>query len=148
MKIQIVAIGNKLEVWLDKGIDFYLSRLTKWKIDIDVLSSKNLKSIDEIKVKETQILLNKVKYKNIIFIDKSGKKFNSEEMAIDMEKLSSKGGISLLIGGAFGFAEDISKKYEKWSLSDLTYPHGIVRLIILEQLYRTSAILNHHPCHK
>jgi len=83
-------------------------------------------------------------------LDEKGKSKNSRELSAELQKwIDNQQHISILIGGADGLSSSIKNKAnEIWSLSEMTLPHSLVRIIIIEQIYRAWSIISHHPYHR
>lgn len=150
MEIIIRAIGKeRSNLYLDAK-DEYLKR-TRWGIKIkEIESVKNLPT-ELIKEKEGKLLLAEIPSGSLIIsLDERGKQLNSELFAKWIEgKLSKCGRIYFLIGGAFGLSQEVKDKSSYTiSFSEMTLPHKLVRIILLEQLYRAYTIINNHPYHK
>lgn len=153
MHISIVSIG-KFENNPQKAVyENYLKRL-KWKINLrefDLKNSTNL-DVDKIKEKEGELILKAIKPSTkIIALDEKGKVFSSLAFAkfISDSAVQGNSDLSFIIGGANGLSEAVLKKaHLKLSLSNMTFPHLMVRSILLEQLYRAQSIISGHPYHK
>jgi 23S rRNA (pseudouridine1915-N3)-methyltransferase len=112
--------------------------------------SKN-SSIEAIQTKEANKLLNAIpKNSRIVALNGQGAIWSTEKLAMRMEGWMMSGqDIALLIGGPDGLTPDIlSKAHEHWSLSNLTFPHPLVRILVAEQLYRAWTITENHPYHR
>ncbi len=157
MKIKIISIGTKLVSWSNEAVDDYLSRFRSFNsfeatlLEIPAQKrnkSANLEKLIEI---ESQALINAVPNGYIpIALDVGGKSFSSEKLATHLQNFHDRGdNIAILIGGPEGFNDSVRQFVrERWSLSDLTLPHPIVRVILTETLYRSVSILHNHPYHR
>ena len=140
--ITIIAGGKKHLPWLSEAASEYEKRLKK-PFDISwefVEEEKLLKKLESWPFTGRDY---------VILTDERGKNLSSPEFASLLEKaqISSKN-IYILIGGAYGFPEEVRKKADFiWSFSNLVFPHQIARLIVVEQIYRASAILSGSPYH-
>lgn len=155
MRINLLCIGKTDDKEIYSLINYYLNRLPKhWNFEIneipDIKNAKNL-SPDLLKKEEAKLFLNYIdKNDLVIILDEKGKQFTSREFSqkIDNWMNSSVKKIHLLIGGAYGFSEEIySRANEKMSLSKMTFTHQMIRLFIVEQLYRADQILQGKPYH-
>ena len=156
MKLHIIAIGDKLPTWINTGCADYQKRL-KGFIGTDVIAlpaprrNKNATVADNHKHKlsEGQAILNAKKGK-LWVLDVKGVALSTEHLAQKLQTAMLDGqDISLVIGGADGVSDDVLAQADfRWSLSDLTLPHPLVRVILLEQLYRAMSILHNHPYHR
>jgi 23S rRNA (pseudouridine1915-N3)-methyltransferase len=131
-----------------KRLGFYI----KFDLDIipDIKNAKNL-SESEQKIKEGQLILNKLSPTDyLILLDENGKEFSSIGFSEFLQKKMNSGlkTIVFVIGGPYGFSEEVYKKAEeKVSLSQMTFSHQMIRLFIIEQIYRGFTILNNEPYH-
>lgn len=99
--------------------------------------------------KEGKFLLKATEGMYRIILDENGKEYASEDFAQQYQKWKNKGKIAFLIGGAEGHGKEVKEKAdEALSLSKLTFPHKLARLLLIEQLYRAESILKNHPYHK
>ena len=150
MHIKIIAIGKEQDKNMLNMIKEYTKRFP-WKIQWQECKSIANKSVDVQKEKEGEILLSHVKDEVIIALDENGKNPNSIELShkIQQYALQGKNRLSLLIGGANGHGNNVKQRaHYTLSLSNLTFPHKLVRLILAEQLYRAYTIIQKHPYHK
>lgn len=159
MNINIVCVGKIKEKYLKLGIDEFKKRLSKYcKLDIieldDEKAPENLsdKEMSIIKDKEGKKILSKVKANSyVIALAIDGKNISSEELADTMSKLAVRGNsnITFIIGGSLGLSDEVLSKADyKLSFSKMTFPHQLMRLILLEQVYRAYRINNGEPYHK
>ena len=144
--IKIIAVGTLKEKYLKSMVEDYYKRITKYhKIElIEVKDSNITKEKDEILKK-----INKNDY--IISLDIYGREYNSIEFKDHLENLfnNSKSNITFIIGGSDGIDDKIkSLSNELISFSKLTFPHGLFRAILLEQIYRSFKIMNNESYHK
>lgn len=159
MNIKIIAVGKIKEKFLEAGIKEYLKRLTAYaKVQIievkDEKEPANCSPADEklIKEKEAQKIekhLQDDSYIIVLAID--GKMFSSEDLAEKIGDLgvSGKSNLTFIIGGSQGLDESILKKADlKLSFSKMTFPHQLMRLILLEQVYRGFKIIKGERYHK
>jgi 23S rRNA (pseudouridine1915-N3)-methyltransferase len=114
---------------------------------------KRGKSSDVTRILEKEMLNMRAAIPNqsyLIALDKSGRMFSSEQLATQLEQLQQKTShLCFLIGGPEGISAELLRAcHERWSLSTLTFPHTIARIILLEALYRSWSILQNHPYHK
>ncbi len=155
MKIKLLAIGKTDDKHLLQLIDIYKKRLQHYiKFDIEILPDiKNVKNLSEAqqKEKEGELVLKKLQNTDqLILLDDKGKQFTSIEFSQYLQKKMNSGikQLVLLIGGPYGFSDTIYKKASgKISLSKMTFSHQMIRLFIVEQLYRGCTILKNEPYH-
>jgi len=143
--IKIICVGKLKENYLKEGINDYLQRINKYyKTEIIELPDNNID-------KEKDLILKNINTKDyIITLDIEGNNLSSVELANKLDKtLIINSNITFVIGGSDGLHNDI-KKLSNYSLSfsKLTFPHGLFRLILLEQIYRCFKILNNETYHK
>ncbi|MDU2197828.1 MAG: 23S rRNA (pseudouridine(1915)-N(3))-methyltransferase RlmH [Peptostreptococcaceae bacterium] len=159
MNINIVCVGKIKEKYLKLGIDEFKKRLSKYcKLDVieldDEKAPENLsdKEMLMIKDKEGKKILSKVKANSyVIALAIDGKNLSSEELADTMSKLAVRGSshITFIIGGSLGLSDEVLSRADyKLSFSKMTFPHQLMRLILLEQVYRAYRINNGEPYHK
>mgnify|MGYP000845552163 CR=1 FL=1 len=155
MQIKLIAIGKTDQTELDRLISIYQKRLLHYvrfsfEIIPDLKNSKNLSEKLQ-KEEEGKLILNKVlPTDRLILLDENGKEMNSVEFSTFLQKQMNSGikRLVLVIGGPYGFSEDVYKKAAgKLALSKLTFSHQMVRLFIIEQLYRGFTILKNEPYH-
>lgn len=161
LNIKIFCIGKLKEQYLKDAEIEYLKRLSKYsKIEIIELaeekfdtSSLSLKEKEKIKEIECDKIIDKLKNidRNYIFcLDLKGKTYTSEKLAEKISNISTyeSSTISFIIGGSLGLSESIlNRSSEKISFSTLTFPHQLIRIFLLEQVFRTFKILNNENYH-
>ena len=143
MKMKIIAIGKKHEKWVAGGIEMFEKRLKKpFEVEWQILAHSNFAE-EKAREEETLRILEKIKSNDfVILLDERGKNISSPEFS----KLLSNGFVNsqnfvIVIGGAFGVTEELRKRANfVWSLSKMVFPHQIVRLILIEQIYRAQEI--------
>ena len=143
--IKIICVGKLKEKYLIDGVNDYLTRLRKYhKIELIELQDSNIDSEGDAIIKH---IANK---DYIISLAIKGIELSSPELASKIDKtFISNPNITFIIGGSNGIREDILNKSDMLlSFSKLTYPHGLFRLILLEQIYRSFKILNNESYHK
>lgn len=155
MNIEIWSVGKENEHFIEPGLKHYFSKIKVYtSIELIVLKpSKKLATTDIEKTKQTEeeLILKRLQpYHYLILLDEKGKILSSPQWAQQFQQLMNMGTKTLvmLIGGAYGVSEGIKKQANQiWSLSNLVFPHQLVRLILAEQVYRTYSILNNSPYH-
>jgi 23S rRNA (pseudouridine1915-N3)-methyltransferase len=155
MKILLMSVGKNHEPYIKNGVEDFTKRISKyypveWIIIPPIKNSVSLSEKD-LKRKEAEIILKQIQKDDcLVALDERGKQFTSEKLAefIQLRANESTKNLVFLIGGAFGIDEIVlNKAAYKWSLSQLTFPHQLVRLILAEQLYRASSILRNEKYH-
>lgn len=154
MKIHILAIGNKMPGWVEAGCEEYHKRLPKGMVTIQSLApAKRGKTTSTQNVIETesQRLVEAIPPNYVsVALDKSGASWSTEQLSQQISHWQMQGqSVALLIGGPDGMSQNcIQQAQQVWSLSALTLPHPLVRILLLEQIYRAWSLLNNHPYHK
>lgn len=153
MRITILSIG-KFENSPHKAVfENYLKRL-KWKVELKELDLKNSQNLSVAKIKEGEgdLILKTLKPSSkLIALDEHGKQFSSINFSKMFSNLALSGDsdVTFVIGGSDGLSEDVLKKaWLKISLSQMTFPHLMVRAILIEQIYRAQSIIAGHPYHR
>ncbi len=155
MKINLLSIGTKMPRWVEEGVVEYTKRLpSDFSLSVtEVPMAKRGKSIDITQAikKESDALLSRIRPQDyVIAMEVEGKVLSTEGLAERFDAIRMQGqNIALLVGGPDGLGVDcIARADEKWSLSALTLPHPLVRILVAEQVYRAWSILNSHPYHR
>ena len=153
MKIFIISICNKKDILVDKFIDKYRKQINSTfslsLIDIGFSSKKNANQRNhEAEGEQALSLVKKDSLK--IALDQNGEKLSSEKLAKNLDIWQQNySNIYFFIGGPDGLSQNIKAKADYIiSLSDLTFPHQFVKIILSEQLYRSICIMRHHPYHR
>ena len=158
MKLRILSIGHKMSNWVQQGFEEYLKRIQPM-ISVEMVElppAKRSKTpspaeIDKYKAIEATIILNaKHPKEQLWLLEVKGKMLSTEHLSDKLSVAMQDGAdIALVIGGADGVSPEILQAADfKWSLSELTLPHPLVRIIVIEQLYRAMSLINHHPYHR
>ncbi len=155
MKITLHAVGNKMPEWVDQGYKEYSRRLTgECQLLLKEVGpckrGKNAAVERIIEDEGARLIESLPKGAHIVSLDVLGKPWSTEQLAVNMEQWMQNGqDVSLMVGGPDGLSSDCLKiASQKWSLSPLTFPHPLVRIIIAEQLYRAWSITRNHPYHR
>jgi len=159
MKITLLTVGSIKEKFYRDAVLEYAKRLSKYAsftiIEVDDEKTKENLSINEMnKILDTEgdRLLSKIPQKAyVIALDISGKKYDSVGFSEFIESRMKEGSSHLVfvIGGSLGLSENVKKRAnEKISFSDMTFPHQLMRVILLEQIYRGFRIMRNEPYHK
>lgn len=155
MKIKLLAIGKTDDKNLNSLIETYQGRLKHYiKFDLEIIPDiKNVKNLSEKqqKEKEGDLILGKLQSTDqLILLDEKGKDFRSIEFSQYLQKKMNSGikQLVFVIGGPYGFSEAVYKKsMGKVSFSKMTFSHQMIRLFVVEQLYRGFTILKNEPYH-
>lgn len=155
MKIQLWTFGKENESYIRNGIELFTNRLSHYcDFSIRILNAgKNSGRLppQELKKKEARVILSLLEPQHILYtLDEKGKEISSEKLAglLAKNQMLASRILVFLIGGAYGTDESVLIKSRGiLALSRLTFPHQLVRLIMVEQLYRAFSILNHEQYH-
>lgn len=155
MKIQFWSLGKAHEPYVKEGVDMFTKRIgsyfpAEWVIVPPLKNAASLQA-PELKKKEGEQILALLKKEDcLVLLDERGKQYNSEGLAafIQARANESTKNLVFLIGGAFGVDEAVQQRARfQWSLSQLVFPHQLVRLILAEQVYRACTILRNEKYH-
>lgn len=154
MKLTLLSVGDRLPAWANAAVAEYLKRMPR-EARVELVEIKPEKragqSADSIKAIEAARLLEKVPAgARLLALDEHGREVTTKELADLMARWMAEGrDVALVIGGADGLAPALLDKAEgKLSLSRLTLPHALARVLLAEQLYRAISLLNNHPYHR
>ena len=159
MKITIITVGKIKEKYLKDAIAEYSKRLTKYcKLDIvevaDEKTPDNASEVVEeaIRDKEAERIMKHIKDDMyVVTLEIGGKMLNSEELSTKIERLGIQGksDVAFVIGGSIGLGKEVLKRSDyALSFSKMTFPHQLMRVILLEQIYRSYRIMKGEPYHK
>lgn len=155
MKIRIIAVGTKMPAWVEQGYAEYAKRMPRdcvvELVELPLAQRGKNTDIARAMEKEGEEILAAIgKGEQVIALDVKGKPWSTEQLAEQMANWRMSGNnYCLLIGGPDGLAPQcLAQAHMRWSLSALTLPHPLVRILVIEQLYRACSILQNHPYHK
>lgn len=155
MKLRLLAIGTRMPGWVQEGFTDYAKRLSgDISLDlVEITAGKRLKATDLSRVKEEEgeaLLAALRPQERVIVLDVPGKALSTEDMAARLKDWQVDGRpAAILVGGPEGLSRAVRERAdETWSLSRLTLPHPLVRVVIAEQLYRSWSLLKGHPYHR
>lgn len=154
MELKLITLGHKTPTWIQEGFIEYQSRINQdFSLKLIELPLKNHGKLpqDQAKKLEGELLLKEVKLQDFcITLDEHGKELTTEALAKNLELWQREyRTISLLVGGPTGLSKECFERANfKWSLSQLTFPHQMIKIIIAEQMYRAISILKNHPYHR
>jgi len=152
--IRLLAVGNKMPAWVIAGFKEYTKRFPPscYLELVEIAAEKRTKSSDHrLIAREGEKLLAAIKPQHrVIALDVQGQSWSTPQLAQQLQQWQHTGrNLDLLIGGPDGLAPACLQKAEaRWSLSPLTLPHPLVRILVAEQLYRACMILQNHPYHR
>ncbi|MFK7976952.1 MAG: 23S rRNA (pseudouridine(1915)-N(3))-methyltransferase RlmH [Halioglobus sp.] len=155
MRITLIAVGTKMPGWVTEGVEEYSKRLPReWQVQwIEVGLAKRGRDSNAAKLCEAEgaLILKAIPAGDqVVALDVRGKRLNTEQLADRLSQWQmSAQNYSIVIGGPDGLSSDIIERADmRWSLSDLTLPHPLVRVLLAEQLYRAWTITVNHPYHR
>ena len=154
-KITLLTVGKTDVRWVREGLELYMERVSHYvpfAVDeIPELKNVSALSRDQIKEKEGEILLKKIRDKDcVMLLDERGTEYGSTDFAAFVQEKIARGNrdIVFVIGGAYGFSQALYSRADHLiSLSKMTFSHQMVRTIFLEQLYRAFTIIRGEPYH-
>ena len=156
MQISIIATGKTNAEWIKTGIEEYAKRMNRYGrfaiLETPNLKKKIAKTDSKRVMKEEAVLQEKalegVDY--LVLLDEHGKEYTSVGLSQQIQKLQVRGlkHVAFLIGGPYGFDQSIkSRANEFWALGPLTFPHQLIRIFAVEQIYRAHTIIKGEPYH-
>ncbi|MEC9375696.1 MAG: 23S rRNA (pseudouridine(1915)-N(3))-methyltransferase RlmH [Pseudomonadota bacterium] len=155
MHINVLSIGSRPPNWLNEGINHYKQRLPNYIklkfIELKPQHRSRSKSIEFCLEEEGKRLIKAIPSDSyVLALDENGEHWNSKDLAAQMEiALGNRTNLTLMIGGPDGLSDICKDRADKiWSLSSLTFPHMLVRLLLSEQIYRALKIIDSHPYHR
>ncbi len=155
MKLRLLAVGQKMPSWVEEGFSEYAKRLPlDCAIElVEIPSGHRAKNTSKEKAMQQEAEAIKKALRpsdHVVALEVLGKNWSTETLADNLKRWRMQGGdVALLVGGPDGMTDEIlALAKERWSLSALTLPHPLVRIVLAEQLYRAWSILQNHPYHK
>jgi len=143
MPLHIITVGKKHESWVSEGIERYQKRLkAPFNLEWVLLPHSSLEGLSARQEESGRILSRLDAYDYVVLLDERGKLVDSPALSkLFEEKLDSSQKVALVIGGAYGVTDEIrNKAHFTWSFSPLVFPHQLVRLMLIEQIYRAQEI--------
>ena len=155
MRFTVLAVGGKMPAWVNQGVAEYQKRLPRelqleWR-EISLARRGKDSKAEQLCAREGEQLIKSIpRGDRVIALDVEGKPLSTPQLAQRLRDWQMSGdNISLLIGGPDGLSSEcLQRADERWSLSDLTLPHPLVRVLLSEQLYRAWTITVNHPYHR
>jgi 23S rRNA (pseudouridine1915-N3)-methyltransferase len=154
-RVRIVAVGSRMPKWVREPFDDYLTRLSPaLKISLTEIEpgsrSAGRPPAKAIETEGQRIVSALRPEEFVVALDERGTEMTTRELAAWLAKRLRDGSdLAFVIGGPDGFAADVLQRSDfKWSLSRLTFPHALVRVVLAEQLYRAHGVLSNHPYHR
>lgn len=155
MQLRLITVGQKMPAWVEQGYQEYAKRFPRdFKLElVEVTAAKRSKNADleKIKTQEGESILSKINSSDwVVALDVKGRNFSTPELAQQIEHWQQHHpSIVLMVGGPEGLSQDcLNRANQKWSLSALTFPHPLVRVILAETLYRAWSVTVNHPYHR
>lgn len=155
MKVKLIAVGTKMPNWVEQGYQEYAKRLPR-EFSLELVEippgnrGKNA-DIERAIRKEGELMMAKIHPSDhVVALEVLGKPWSTEQLAEQAERWKMSGqDVALLVGGPEGLAPECKQRAnQQWSLSPLTLPHPMVRIILSEQIYRAWSLLQGHPYHR
>ncbi len=150
-----MCLGTRMPDWVTQGFDIYQRRLGHdcRLVLKEIASPRKSKSQNPVRVmeQEGELLLAAVPADAyLVALDERGKMQDSKELSVKLSNwFGSYRRVAILVGGADGLSQNcLARCQETWSLSKMTFPHPLVRVIVAEQIYRAYSLLNNHPYHR
>ena len=155
MRIKLIAVGSRMPRWVEEGWQEYVKRLpAELPLElVEIPLNTRGKNADVARMirQEGEAMLSKVQPgERIVTLEVHGKPWSTEQLAAELDRwrLDARN-VNLMVGGPEGLAPEVCARSEqRWSLSPLTLPHPLVRILLGEQIYRAWTVLSGHPYHK
>jgi 23S rRNA (pseudouridine1915-N3)-methyltransferase len=155
MRVRLIAVGSRMPKWVREAYEDYITRLgSGLKVTLTEIepgprsASRPPQKAMETEAQRLLAALRKDDY--VIALDERGAEMTTRELAAWLKGRMQEGrDLAFLVGGPDGFAPEVLSRSDfKWSLSRLTFPHALVRVVLAEQLYRAHGVLANHPYHR
>jgi len=154
MQIQLIAVGNKMPDWVQQGYNEYAKRLPReCELVLKEISPDKRRSGDIVRITKEEgerMIAALSPRSHIVTLDIPGKPWSTEDLAQRLRRWQENAQpVALMVGGPEGLSPQVKAlAQESWSLSPLTFPHPLVRVVVAEQIYRAWSLLNNHPYHR
>lgn len=154
MRIRLMAVGTRMPEWVNLAYNDYAGRLPNdcrlELCEFELPKRTKTSDITRLKELEAESISAKIKSDRIVALDVLGNAWSTEQLSREMARWQNDGrDVALLIGGPDGLAPSLLQRAEqRWSLSALTMPHPLVRVVVAEALYRAYSVLINHPYHR
>ncbi|MDX1512517.1 MAG: 23S rRNA (pseudouridine(1915)-N(3))-methyltransferase RlmH [Gammaproteobacteria bacterium] len=155
MRLQLVAVGTRLPAWINEGVDSFARRMPReCPLSLtEIPAGRRTKSSSTsraIAAEGSRLLKALPDDALVVALHEKGTQWSTRELARELGRWRLEHGrVALVVGGPDGLAAECLKRADRhWSLSNLTLPHGLVRIVVAEQLYRAWTILQGHPYHR
>ncbi len=155
LKISLIVVGDKMPAWVQQGYSEYEKRI-RGRVNLKLIEIPAIKrgknaDIARISAQEENNISSAIpEHARVIALDRNGQSWSTMALSKNMNRWIDHGdSLALVVGGPEGLSEGfLQRADESWSLSELTYPHPLVRIILAEQLYRCCSILEGAPYHR
>jgi len=154
VKLRIISVGHRMPDWVELGCAEYLKRMPR-EMPVEIIEIKpdkraSGKNAVQVQEAESKRIIEAAGRDYLIALDEHGQEVTTLQLSERMKNWLGGGrDVSLVIGGADGLHTDVKTRAGwLWSLSKLTLPHGMVRVLLAEQLYRAHSVINNHPYHR
>ena len=154
MRIRLCAVGTRMPAWVTAGYEEYAKRLPReQRLELHEVSAADRRggqAVDRWRRDEAARLRQAAAGARIIALEVKGRSLSTEQLALRFDEWRMEGGdIALMVGGADGIDPALSAEASlRWSLSPLTLPHTLVRVVLAEQVYRAWTLISGHPYHR
>jgi len=154
VRLRLIAVGTRQPDWVDAATQGYLRRLrAPWRcelVEIEAAARGARGPDDAVRREGERVLAALRERERVVLLDETGKALSTRDLASRLEALAHDApDLALLIGGPDGHAPAVrARAAESWSLSRLTLPHGLARVLVAEQVYRAQSLLLGHPYHR
>lgn len=155
MHIRLLAVGDRQPSWVDNAFGIYSERYPReWKFRLDTIATvrrNKRKQSGQAMARESEQILDRLASKEqVVLLDERGKQLTSASLAAKLTEWQQDGrDLCFIIGGPDGVSDACRQRADfRWSLSQLTLPHGMVRVLFAEQLYRAWSLQAGHPYHR
>jgi 23S rRNA (pseudouridine1915-N3)-methyltransferase len=155
VRIKLIAVGSRMPRWVEDGWQEYAKRmpaeLSLELLEIPLTTRGKNADVTRMIRQEGEAMLGKVQPgERLVTLEVEGRAWSTEQLAVELERWRLEArSVNLLVGGPEGLAPGVRARSEqRWSLSPLTLPHPLVRILIAEQIYRAWTLLSGHPYHK
>ena len=157
MPLRLIAVGTRMPDWVEQAYTDYARRLRgSHRLELTEIPLARRSAADSparvqrLVAEEGRRTLSELGHGDcVVALDERGREHSSRELAAQLPRWLKSGSVALLVGGPDGFAPEVlAQASERWSLSRLTLPHALVRVLLAEQLYRAVSLLSGHPYHR
>lgn len=155
MVIHFITVGQKMPKWVQDGYAEYAKRLPKAcsikLVELPMAQRGKTNSVDRMKAEEAKRILEAIpKGARMVVLDEHGKQVTTKGLAEKLEEWLGGGqDVALIVGGPDGLQKELIDQAQwKWGLSNLTLPHPMVRILVVEQIYRAWSVIQNHPYHR